>query len=189
MSAIIITGIVAGMNAFLATSGSIGILPEWRGNFSVAGMIVIAVTAVAMVTGVPCFPPILQALAITVLASGWASARFILDAPTLESLIGKPASNVPLEVALIVFAGSRLWRWPEPFVISLAIVAYASHVALPMGPLSSVRDMLVTFSFVLFACLVTTWFIQGWRGHAQGADGKRDGPGPEHHPGVAEGLS
>jgi hypothetical protein len=89
--------------------------------------------------------------------------RFALLSPAVEALIGTPSANTPLELALIVFTASRLWRWPERFVTSLAVISYASYALFPEATASSSRDMPVTFSFALFGCLAITWWIQGWR--------------------------
>jgi hypothetical protein len=161
---VIITGSAIALNALIGADSATITLATWRGFAGVSGMTIMAVTAVAMIARArPVLPPWFQMLAVAFLCAVWASMRFALHSPAVEDLTSAPLANTPLELALIVFSASRLWRWPEPFVTSLAVISYASYTLVPevMAPPS--RDMLVTFSFALFGCLALTWWVQGWR--------------------------
>ena len=152
---VIITGSAIALNALIGADSA---------TITLSGMTIMAVTAVAMIARArPVLPPWFQMLAVAFLCAVWASMRFALHSPAVEDLTSAPLANTPLELALIVFSASRLWRWPEPFVTSLAVISYASYTLVPevMAPPS--RDMLVTFSFALFGCLALTWWVQGWR--------------------------
>jgi NhaP-type Na+/H+ or K+/H+ antiporter len=174
LTAVFITGSAVALNALIGAHGSIITMTTWRGFAGVSGMIIMAVAAVVMIARArPVPPPRFQMLAVAVLCAVWASMRFNLHSPAVEDLIGTPPANTPLELALIVFTASRLWRWPEPFVTSLAVISYASHALLPEATAPSIRDMPVTFSFVLFSCLVASWWIQTWSRDERSANSRR----------------
>lgn len=168
VSTLLITAAAALLNAWVSAVATGVPLIEWRWAASLAGMAAVATSAIVTVVRTEPkragerFPRPVHVAVVVAIAAGWAYFRLAEHRPSLEAWMGKPIGNAPLEIALIVFAGSRLYRWPESFLVATAIASYASYVFLPESVASEYRDMPVTFSFVLFACLVVTWWFGAW---------------------------
>lgn len=101
-------------------------------------------------------------LPVVLAATAWALARMVLRGQALEEWLGNPLNNVPAETALIIFSGSTLAKWPEHWLAALCVLSYSLYPFSLDFVSSPIRDMPVTFSFVLFTCVLAKHFVYQW---------------------------
>ena len=152
-----------GLNIFISAFGMTAWGVESRWGLHIVSMVTITVAAIAMtVRNQKHSLNLAQVASVTVLGTLWIVARTGLQISVLEVTLGSPLANAPLEAAVLVFVGARSFRWPNSWIVTLAIVSYASYSFMPSSVSPAVRDMPVTFSFVLFTCLTVTWWGKAW---------------------------
>ena len=126
-------------------------------------MVTITVAAIVMtVRNEKRYPSLDQVVTVTGLGTLWIVTRITESITQFDAWFGSPTANLPLETAIIVFTGSRLFRWPEVWIASLSMASYSLYVFLPASVPPTMRDIPVTFGFVLFACLAVSWWIKAW---------------------------
>jgi len=151
------------LNTFISAFGMTTWGVESRWGLHIVSMVTITVAAIAMtVRNQKHSLNLAQVASVTVLGTLWIVARTGLQIQGLEDVLGSPVANAPLEAAMLVFVSARLFRWPDSWMVSVAIVSYASYSFLPTSVSPAIRDMPVTFSFVLFTCLIVTWWGKAW---------------------------
>lgn len=152
-----------GLNALVSSLGITNWNTESRWWLNIVSIAIITMTAIAMIASDEKHSPSPAQIAIvTVVGTTWIVARNAMTIATLDEWLGNPIANAPLETALMVFAGSRLFRWPDSWIAFLAICSYSLYVFLPSSITPRIRDVPVTFSFVLFACLTVDWWVKSW---------------------------
>jgi hypothetical protein len=159
----IVFGAIAS-NAWVAAFGFPVWGAAWRQGFHIVSMAIVTITALILIFH-DAEPQSRAVRVIPVIVGGtaWMALRLAPDIFGMEAMFGSAIGNAPLEVAVITFFGARHYKWPEHWLASLCVVSYSLYAFLPPMVPSAVRDMPVTFSFVLFTCLVITWCIRGWR--------------------------
>lgn len=159
------------LNTFISAFGMTIWGVESRWGLHIVSMVTITVAAIAMtVRNQKHSLNLAQVASVTVLGTLWIVARTGLQIKGLEDVLGSPFANAPLEAAMLVFVSARLFRWPDSWMVSVAIVSYASYSFLPTSVSPAIRDMPVTFSFVLFTCLIVTWWGKAWMRRTEAQD-------------------
>ena len=161
-AAIVLAGVVA--NASVAVLGIPEWGPAWRQGFHLTTMAIVTITSLLLIRqdAVPT-PRTVRVFPVIVVGIAWMALRLTPDTFGMEAVLGSATGNSPLEVAVITFLGARYFKWPEHWLPSLCVMSYAAYAFLPPVVPSAVREMPVTFSFVLFTCIVITWCIGSWK--------------------------
>ena len=161
-AAIVLAGVVA--NASVAVLGIPEWGPAWRQGFHLTTMAIVTITSLLLIRqdAVPTSQTV-RVLPVFAVGFAWMALRLPPDAFGMEAVFGSATGNAPLEVAVITFLGARYFKWPEHWLPSLCVMSYAAYAFLPPVVPSAVREMPVTFSFVLFTCIVITWCIGSWK--------------------------
>ena len=161
-AAIVLAGVVA--NASVTVLGIPEWGPAWRQGFHLTTMAIVTITSLLLIRqdAVPT-PRTVRVFPVIVVGTAWMALRLPPDTFGMEAVFGSATGNAPLEVAVITFFGARYFKWPEHWLPLLCVMSYATYAFLPSTVPSAVRDMPVTFSFVLFTCIVVTWCIRGWK--------------------------
>jgi len=151
------------INVLLSAFGQTVWGTESRRWLNVMSMVTITVAAIVMtVRNERRYPSLDQVVTVTGLGTLWIVTRITESITQFDAWFGSPAANLPLETAIIVFTSSRLFRWPEVWIAALSMASYSLYVFLPASVPPTMRDIPVTFSFVLFACLAVSWWIKAW---------------------------
>ena len=151
------------LNVLVSAFGQTVWETESRRWLNIMSMVTITVAAIVMTArNEKRSPGLAQVATVTGLGTLWIVARITVSIAEFDTWFGSPTANAPLETAIIVFAGSRVFRWPEGWMAALSMASYSLYVFLPASVSPAMRDMPVTFGFVLFACLAVSWWIKAW---------------------------
>lgn len=161
-AAIALAGVVA--NASVAILGIPEWGPAWRQGFHLTTVAIVTITSTLLIwqDAVPTSQTV-RVIPVLFFAIAWIALRLAPDTFGMEAAFGRATANAPLEVAVITFFGARYFKWPEHWLPLLCVISYATYAFLPSTVPSAVREMPVTFSFILFTCVVFTWCIRGWK--------------------------
>lgn len=160
-AAIVLASVVA--NASVAVLGIPEWGPAWRQGFHLTTMAIVTITSLLLIRqDVVPTPKTVRIFPVMVVGVAWIALRLPPDTFGIEAVFGSATGNSPLEVAVITFFGARYFKWPEHWLASLCVMSSATYAFLPSTVPSVAHEILVTFSFVLFTCMLVKWCIRDW---------------------------